>query len=335
MTDSKVNHRIGYRVLYDAKGCSIKGHDEYHTAYKVADKYDVQLYFGPSPKHGIQILTNHSKYLIPGTQTNLGGLEFTTETDGSSGFGPFFLELVASVEIDKKFDSQTLANDLLLEQAESRKEEFKKIIDLVAGIIGLRFQRQFVFEPYNENVFAWVNDKPLQSIYSPAYEILEDISINENGIKYLEDYKNAFSSLSEVLIEKYSLIFYWLLKAWHERDPVHAFIALFVPLESLLKAVTNSKMSAEEKSYAKSIRNLIKKHSQGKSKCLIPFFNKLISRAGPTLDDLFVELAESIKMKGWKADIEAFKKFKSMRNALVHGSATKVQDTTTVGVTTG
>ena len=59
--------------------------------------------------------------------------------------------------------------------------------------------------------------------------------------------------------------------------------------------------------------------------------NRLVTRIGPTLDDRFEDVAMTAKLPGWEADIEAFKKFKRMRNMLVHGSDTNVQQTLTIG----
>jgi len=226
--------------------------------------------------------------------------------------------------------AEDVTHDALIKQAESRREELKGVICLVAGIVGLRFQRQFVLEPYNENALAWKTDTPAQGIGSPVLETLEHIRINENGIKHLEALKQPFASLSVDMLAKYSLVFHWLLRAWHERDHLHTFLALFIPLEALLTIVTESKMSAEEECWAKAIRKIIKEHGGTEVTALLAFLNRLVTRTGPTLDDRFVDVAESAKLPGWQADIDAFRKFKRMRNMLVHGSDTNVQQILTV-----
>ena len=52
---------------------------------------------------------------------------------------------------------------------------------------------------------------------------------------------------------------------------------------------------------------------------------------GPTLDERFEDLAKTAKLPGWEADIEAFKKYKRMRNMLIHGSDKDVQQKLSVG----
>lgn len=317
----------GYRILYDAKGCSFSDYDEYLTNFDVAGKYDVQAYFGPKPKHGIQIVSGCSKYIVPGKEGIFGKIEFMAETDGKTDYGPFFFEIVVRVQADELF---LIANtiDELLRYADSRREEFKNVIYLVAGIVGLRFQRQFVLEPLNENPLAWIDDAPSQNASTPFLENLESISVNENGVKFLEALKQPFACLSIEVVEKHSLIFHWLLRAWRERDPLHKFIALFVPLEALLTTFTDLKMSADDKGKAKSIRMAIEKNSNADE--LILFFNKLINKAGPTLEDRFVDIATNAKLPGWKLDIEAFKKYQFMRNMLLHGRDTNVEHNITV-----
>jgi hypothetical protein len=330
MTDDNTIKRIGYRILYDAKGCSFSDHNEYQANFNVAGKYDVQIYFGPKPKHGIQIVSDYSKYYVPGSEARFGKTEFMIEADGSTGCGPFFFETVVSVQTDEQSSIANTQDDLL-RHAESRREEFRDVIYLVAGIVGLRFQRQFVLEPFNDNALAWMDDTLSQGVRTPVLENLELISINENGIKHLEALKQSFASLTVDVLAKHSLIFHWLLRAWHERDHLHTFIALFVPLEALLTTFTESKMSAEEKRLAKSIRMLIKKHAGSNAEDLLSFVNRLVDRTGPTLDDRFVDVATFAKLPGWEADIEAFKKFKRMRNMLLHGSDTNVEQKLTVG----
>ena len=332
MTTNKKGNRIGYRLLYDAKGCSISGHNELLTGLVVAGKYDVQIYFGPKPQHGIHIVSGYSKYYVPGTKASFGKQEFKTEINGSSGHGPFFLEIAVSVQAETTVSPESDTDDLLLKQAESRRDEFKGVIHLVAGIIGLRFHRQFVLEPFNEDALAWSNDIPTKGCPSPILECLELICLNDNGMNQLEALKKPFASLSLDTLKKYSLIFHWLLRAWHERDNLHTFIALFIPLETLLTTVTDTKMSTEDKHRAKSVRMLLRKHAGSQSEDLLSFIDKIIGRTGPTLDERFEDLAKTAKLPGWEADIEAFGKFKRMRNMLIHGSDKDVQQRLSVGL---
>jgi hypothetical protein len=332
VTDNTTPNRIGYRLLYDSKGCSISGHDELATTFVVCDKYDVEIYFGPKPRHGICIVSNSAKYYVPGTNTSLGTTKFVAETDGSSGYGPFFLEIVVSVQAETTPPREEDARSLLIKQAEARRDEFKGVVYLVAGLIGLRFHRQFVLEPFNENVLAWDNGTPVRTYGGAVLENLELIPLNDNGINHLKGWRKPFASLSAEQLRNFSLVFHWLLRAWHERDHLQTFIALFIPLEAVLTGVTETKMNAEDKHRAKSIRMLLKKHGGHRSEELISFVDRLVTRTGPTLDERFEDVATTAKLPGWEADMEAFAKFKRMRNTLLHGSETDIQHELSVGV---
>lgn len=331
VTDNTTPNRIGYRLLYDSKGCSISGRDELTTTFVVSGKYDLEIYFGPKPRHGICTVSNGAKYYVPGTNTSLGTTQFLTETDGSSGYGPFFLEIVVSVQANTTPSNARNTRDLLLKQAETRRDEFKGVIHLGAGLIGLRFHRQFVLEPFNENVLAWDKGVPIRKYGGVVLENLELIPLNENGIRHLETWRKPFANLSVDKLKNFSLVFHWLLRAWHERDHLQTFIALFIPLEAVLTGVTEAKMNEEDKRLAKSIRMLLRKHGAERSKELICFFDRLVTRTGPTLDDRFEDVASTAKLPGWKADTEAFRKFKRMRNTLLHGSETEIDHRLSVG----
>lgn len=332
MLKDNENNRIGYRYLFDSKGCSLSNRKEMTINLNVSDKYDVQIYFGPKPIHGIHIVSNYSKYFIPGTASSLGTSEFKSEIDPSSKHGPFFLEIVVSTEAaDTVETNNVITHDLLLKQAGIKKDEFKNVIYLIAGVIGLRFHRQFVMELLNENSLAWERDIPVKSQTGPVLENLELISLNDNGINQLEALKKSFASFPIDRIQKDSLIFHWLLRAWHERDNLYTFITLFIPLETLLSSLNDSKMSKKDKRHAKSIRMLIKKDAGERSEDLQCFFERLVQRTGPTLNEMFTELAETAKLPGWEADIKAFRQFNQMRNILLHGADKNVQQNLSVG----
>jgi hypothetical protein len=325
--DNNKNNRIGYRYLFDSKGCSLSNHEEIKINLIVSDKYDVQIYFGPKPQYGIQSVSNYSKYLVPGKPASFGTVEFKKEPNQSSQHGPFFLEIVVSLESNTKASG----NEPIRVQAESKKDEFKNIINLIAGIIGIRFHRQFVLELINENVLTWEGEVSSFGYAGPALELLEPLSLNDNGIKYLDDIGKKLKTLSHEDTQKYSLIFHWLLRAWHERDILYKFIDLFIPLECILNMLSHSKISMEDKHRARTIRTSIRKHAGDNSKELLCFFDRLVQHSKPGLNKSFANLAKEAKLPGWEADIEAFSKFNRMRNILLHGADKEIQQNVAVG----
>jgi hypothetical protein len=328
MTKDNERNRIGYRYLFDSKGCSLSSHQDATINLIVSQKYNVKIYFGPKPQYGIQIVSDFSKYIVPGKTASFGTIEFKRDANQSSKYGPFFLEIVVSTKAGMVVSDDGTIRDLLLKQAETRTDEFRNVINLVAGIIGLRFHRQFVLELLNEEALAWEGEVPIRGFAGPVLENLELLPLNDNGIEALESLGKKFTTLSPETVRELGLLFHWLLRAWHERDNLYSFIDLFIPLECILG---KSKITSEDKRRAKSIRILINKHAGECSKDLYCFFDKIFQHSGPTLDESFIDLAKTAKLPGWQADIEAFRKFRRMRNELLHGADKDVQQNLSIG----
>jgi hypothetical protein len=328
MKNDNKNYRIGYRYLFDSKGCSLAKSEEVKINLTVSEKYDVQVYFGPKPRYKIDSVIGCSKYYVPGTKVPLGRCQINSDTSQSSEHGPFFLEIVVSTEADI-VESGNI--NLLSKQAETRRDEFKNILNFVAGIIGLRFHRQFVLELLNENVLAWQKESHSKGFAGPAVEMLEPITLNENGINQLEVIGEKLKALPCEDVQTYSLIFHWLLRAWHERDIIYEFIDLFIPIECVLNILCDSKMSAEDKRCAKAIRVLIKKHAGSSKEELAHFLNKLAQNLKPTLNERFIDFAKTANLPGWENDIQAFKRFNHMRNILLHGADKAIQQRISIG----
>jgi hypothetical protein len=331
MTNDDEKNRIGYRYLFDSKGCSLSNHDEVTINLIVSEKYKLQIYFGPKPQYGIQLVSDNAKYFVPGTTVPLGKVEFKNDSYESSKYGPFFFEIAVSTEADVGVSDESITHNHLLKHAEKRRDEFKSVIHLVAGIIGLRFHRQFVLELVNENALAWKGKVPAKGFAGPALELLELLSLNDNGINQIKALEKPLISLPIDELQKYSLIFHWLLRAWSERDNLYSFVALFIPLECVLSMLSDSKMSTEDKSYAKSLRMLVKKHAGNQSEELRSFLDKLVQNLSPTLNERFADLAKAAHMQGWEEDIEAFKKFNRMRNILLHEAGKDIKQRLTIG----
>jgi hypothetical protein len=84
-------NRVGYRCLFDSRGCSLADREEWGTTINVSGKYDAAVYFGARPPHGIQIVSGGSNYFVPGMPCSLGSVEFKREVDSASEHGPLFL----------------------------------------------------------------------------------------------------------------------------------------------------------------------------------------------------------------------------------------------------
>jgi hypothetical protein len=272
MTKYNQKNRIGYRYLFDSKGCSLSNHEEVKIKLIVSEEYDVQLYFGPKPQFKIDSVVGCSKYYVPGTKTPLGRCVINGKPSQFPEYGPLFLEIVIRTEADMKEGGNVITHDILLRQAESKKDEFKNIVNLVAGIIGLRLHRQFVLELINKNALVWEGEESHKGGFAtPGVEILKKVALTDNGIKHIKAVGDKLKTLPHEDMEEYSLIFHWLLRAWNERDILYKFINLFILLECILNMLSDTKINIDDKRKAKSIRMAIRKHT-GELKRTSSFF---------------------------------------------------------------
>ena len=330
--ESTAINRIGLRRLFDAKGCSLTVHEEIVVDLTVSESFQARIYLGPKPEHGIQVVSGIPRYMVPGEPFNISNFEFNADATKSSYAGRFFLEISASCAAEP-IDSAVGSEDIrskLLKQAEAKKPELQNIIDLVAGIVGLRFHRQFVLVPLDENIFAWEGEIPVRAFVSPSWEILETIGLTEAGVAHLEGHRAALQNLPDTLRRKLGLIFHWLLRAWREVDHVYKFVALFLPLEAVLSS-GGKKRDSQQKEQVDAIRRILRDNAGEQAESLVMLFNRAYERLSPTLDDRFIDLARNAQMPGWEGDIEAFRHFKRLRNALVHRGDKEVQHRLTVG----
>lgn len=331
-TEDAKGNRIGLRRLFEAPGCSLSNREEVAVDLIVSEHFHVRIYLGLRPEHGIQIVSGAPKYLIPGSPMALSEFTIASDATTTQHSGKFYLEIAVSrpAESTNPDIEPGKVREELLRQAQSSAPEFSNIIDLIAGIIGLRFHRQFILEPLDENTFAWEGETPSRNFTGPIYEILQDLKLTDYGIARLEAYRGVLQNLAEEPRRKLGLVFHWLLRAWRERDPVYRFVAFFLPLEAVLSIVKIARDS-EQKEQIECIRRLIRAQKREDGADLISLINKGFERLSPTLDDKFAALAEAAQLPGWQGDVEAFRRFKRFRNALVHRGDISVQHRLTVG----
>jgi len=328
-------NKIGLRRLFDALGCSLSNRDELNTSFAVAGPHHVQIYLGPKPLHGIQVVSDSQKYIVPGDVRPLGTFEIKSDASESSYPRSFFLEISVSTDADETTpgaDAEATRKELL-EQARAKKTEFQGVIDLVSGMLGLRYHRQFVLELLDEIPFAWHGVTPIRSHAGPVWETLEELALNENGIAQLEAHGRALEGLSIEASQKVGLIFHWLLRSWRESDSLYRFVALFIPLEAILAGIKPSDDNKiEKRKRCHAIRKIIRSNGGDQREELLQYFDRVAQRGSyPTLDERFVALAESAKLPGWEIDIQAFRQFHRTRNALVHRGEKSARHQLSVG----
>ena len=325
--------RVGYRRLYDAIDCSISELDEIRVAFPFEDRFHIEIYIGPTPRFGICTEKNDDYYAHPGTETNKN-ISYHFDVTQSSHPRRFFTEISCFRDIEvspalsQAFHHQDQkARDEVLSLAEKDGEEYRRIADLISGTIGLKVHRQFVMELLNENFVALRDAGFAMFVIGTPVELLEDVQMSPRGIEQI----NQFASLlpheeagNEAAPQWSGAILGWLIKAWSERDHVSKFNALFIALEMLLKGV-KGELSLERQSHAEAIRELIVMQGDEKQEELLAFLDTLVNNQNPSVMSRFKTLAKQANMPTQKADIEASKRFKEMRNSLIHRGKNTIQ----------
>jgi len=328
--------RVGFRRLYDAIGCSLADREEVYIVEEFGE-YNIEVYLGPKPKYGIT-LNKSDKYLVPseGTQFQLNVYRDATK---SSYPRSFFTEIACTklVDVSDELSSSFHSNDQsarnqLLSMANKDSKDLITIVNFIAGLIGLRFHRQFVTEVINEDVLVMINkDDFVNQFSSPSIEILEELHLKSKEIEALNKFIQIVSQENLDEFEYGASMLVWLNHAWKGREPVSKFMALFIPLEIVLQNYSGNQEELEDnKQKAIGIRKLISTYGESQSSNLLKFFNHIYGQLRPSLTTRFYQMAEESQITGWESDVEAFRHFNKIRNNLLHRGESNIQLTISI-----
>src|SRR6266700_1106112 len=160
------NVNIGYRRLYDSMGCSLATQEPLHLAFPFGNTFQVEIYLGNKPKLGIWTETEHDDYAIPGQQIKIGSYSYNGDASESAYPRNFFTEIICSQAeevTDELFDAfyheDSEAGQELVKRADSHAEEYEVILDLLSGVLGLRFHPQFIMNKLNDGAIAFHGEK--------------------------------------------------------------------------------------------------------------------------------------------------------------------------------
>lgn len=322
--------RAGYQRLYHAIGCSLLGRQELILSFALTSDLKVSVYFGSKPRFGIAD-QQHSRYIVPG-ESVCWKFKYHQDVTQLGYSGQLFLEIFIYKDFEVPTDlfhnfnaGNKEAEGVILRFLDNENTAFTSAMDLVAGIIGLRFHRQFVIELMNENLVALrSNGSIFITITSPVSELVETVPFKTSGKESLELLGSVKLGEDSEEDRKFAAnVLKWLLRAWAEHDPTVKFIALFIPLEIILNHYAAGPQ-IELRQMAKKVRRLIYNHGGEERKALLEFFNRLVERQKPSIVSRFEVLAQEANMPGYEQDIEAFKQFNKLRTRLLHEGEEKV-----------
>lgn len=182
---------IGYRYLYDALGCDLKGQEEFGVGFAVGEDQLTEVYLGPRPRFGLCFDKSNDRFFVPGKKAMLGDINWARDPSELEYPNTFFCEVSCltkvevSQELSEAFHSKDEeAHSTLLAMADEKTAELKTTIELIAGVIGLRFHRQLVLELINEDPVALRLDEEddfAQSYYGRVLRSLKGSILRKTG----------------------------------------------------------------------------------------------------------------------------------------------------------
>jgi hypothetical protein len=325
----KIN--IGYRRLYDSMGCSLSTQEPLHLTFPFGNTVQIEIYLGNKPKLGIWTETDHEDYLIPGQQIKIGTYTYHADATESPYPRNFFTEIVCSQEeeaTDELFDAfyrdDPAVGQELMKRAEAHAEEYKTILDLLSGVLGIRFHPQFIMKELNDGAVAFHGEKRVTNFAGSAIQTLESVQLNDTGRTIINQFFPAIGKIPVAEAEKASQVLGWLIRAWREQDIVSKFNALFIPIEMILEGVEGN-MPEEQRKQVEKLYSLIAASDEDEKEELKNLLNRLVKNQRPSLIDRFTQFAKQAKMIGYERDIKAFTKFNRIRNGLLHRGDAKVR----------
>ena len=173
---------LGWRRLYDALGVTTKGSGDIFEEVQLASGKTLTVYLGPTPPIGI-IAIEAGQYGPPGRESLI--LHSNSEYTSSC-----FLEVSVTNARDipqSQFDlleaGDQAAREELLKEASAETVLFEKLLDVVSGILALRFHRQLVLKPLVEHAFFVGGSEPVSTFVGPAVEMLEGLDLNQSAAR--------------------------------------------------------------------------------------------------------------------------------------------------------
>ncbi|MBS0153490.1 MAG: hypothetical protein JSS38_02760 [Nitrospira sp.] len=312
---------LGFRRLYDALGVGTSAVGEIHHKVTLFEGKTVSVYLGPKPPLGI-VCVESDQYMIPGRScvvTSVNG-EYKASAFLEITIGAAKDITEQQVKLLERHDKDTRED--LLRQASGNIESAEYLLDVVSGVLGLRFHKQIVLKPLIENCFITGDFEPAASFIGPVVEALENVEANQNTAPHLQRLLDGMTSVPEGLLLKGGATLHWLLRAWRERDAVAKFMYLFVPLEAILQS--NNELAVDSLAALESLEELVKNSGAANKVDFLYFLTIAKTRFGPTLSSRFEDFARRKAISGWELDVQAFKKFNRMRNLLLHAGRKKV-----------
>ena len=317
--------KVGVGRLYNAKACTILGGKEFSCRF-ILGNIEVLATIGPNMRHLVMALKIYPAYPKDKKPSEHITRERVYEYPSPDIFpSDVYLELVATQMIDVKddlakayFDKDLKARNKILEIAKQGEPAFKKALDYVAGILGLRLHYLLVSIPIIEQLYAYRKKGDPYSLVS-KHKITVTDSYNLDIKEFVRTAKERLPNLVRGWkVDKASEILAWLLRAWVTEDSALKFVSLFTALECVIPSLKEENNLNKLKKNRKKILSLVKEHVNGQEQRELIKLVSGFQISAPSLANRFEKWASIAELPGWESDILAFKRFSRMRNFLLH-----------------
>lgn len=321
---------VGFRRLYRATGIQLPG-ESLHFSTKSTDGFVIEFYLGPRPPYG-RWTRGPLEFLSKDGPIRMG-INFKPLAEGFKDVKNYLdLAVVRSNDLAPEWSAAFLAKDdtaatQISESLQRDRRRFAEVLDLVVGAVCLRFHCQLAMEELGEEPLMIRG--PLDfghSFAGSTIRVCDDLQFSagagDSVGNFVSEILNADSGSRKRGCEALS----WMIRAWHARDSVLAFLSHFVVLEMMVEGETVDATQSMATA-ADSLRDVV---IQSNNPELMVQLNAFIASWRPALAARFESLVKRCGAASAQQDLEAFKKFNKMRNDLLHRGNQMVRSTVTL-----
>jgi hypothetical protein len=203
------------------------------------------------------------------------------------------------------------ARGAVLKLAEGRRKEFTAALDIAASSIGLYVHPYLVSDRLADYAVAFrggsttiaLSDTVRMRTVRPFKMHVRDAPRVQRRVRVSND-----------RAQKAALVAPWLLRAWGAADdPITEFTSLFVPLEMVLERKAGDRTWNRR---VRALKNLVQRYGDRRRGELSDFLAQQVQR--PPLRTRFAVHAGRARLRGWRGDLAAFRRFNIVRNDLLH-----------------
>lgn len=293
---------FAFRRVYTTRNCGVSEASPTHWGglSQSFGPFVVEMGVNSVPKPGLPLPVPGERDIIRGRE-NVRTLALHQTLEGTPIPGPITEFVVWAEDVREPTDELRMT--------------CRTVIDLFAVALGASNSRQFLDGVVGEDEWLQLPDGQWQCKVERPVAVIDEPrptqeELQERTLDWLVE-----RPLNHDVLE--GGILPWLLRAWRERDIVSRFIALFIPIEMLLKGAVVDGTTVARRADLDRIRQCVLEAGGVEAERLAGVVSTLRA-SGPSLVERFEAVARDLSPETCDIDVAAFRKFNRMRNELVH-----------------